>query len=90
MKLIKSSTLIMNYHSYFESKMKLIRCKKIWMGPLNLYGWNGSFLRPLYKSIIVLHQDCCSILWSPVSQAGDKISLEGPQRSFTIKAWGLL
>ena len=35
--------LIINYRSYFEGKMKLIRRKKIWMGPLNLYGWNGSF-----------------------------------------------
>ena len=48
---------------------------------------NVSFLRQLWKSIIVPHQDYCSILWSPVSQAGDKLSPEGPQRSFTKKAW---
>ena len=47
------------------------------------------FLRQLWKTIIIPHRDYCSILWSPVSQAGDKMSQEGPQRSFTKKAWGL-
>ena len=43
----------------------------------------------MWKSLILPHQDYCSILWSPVSHKGDKLQQEGPLRSFTKRAWGI-
>ena len=36
----------------------------------------------------IAHQDYCNILWAPVSNKGDLLAQEGPQRAFTKKAWG--
>ena len=43
----------------------------------------------MWKSLILPHQDYCSVLWAPVSNKTDILAQEGPQRAYTKQAWGL-
>ena len=45
--------------------------------------WAPTLMRALWKTLILLHMDCCSQLWSSSLNPTVLKELEGPQHAFT-------